>query len=251
MKLKKLIISSVILIVTLLIYLTTIDNKIYYVALGDSVAAGQNPYGKIGYGYSDYVMNYLDKNDLLAFYTKDFTKSGQRAVDLKRLIDDNQSLQANDTTLTIKNALVKADLVTLSIGANDLFYKIGLNDMSFNLEKKEDIYRYIDEVMEDIDELLGLIRKYCKEDIIMVGYYNPIAKLKDTYIKELEPIFLYGNTQMRHKALKHNAYFIDIYTLFLDNPSYLPNPLDIHPSMAGYEAIATKIIDIIEKDILN
>ena len=35
MNFKKLIVSGVVLIITILIYLTTIDNKIYYIALGD------------------------------------------------------------------------------------------------------------------------------------------------------------------------------------------------------------------------
>ena len=30
------------------------SNKIYYIALGDSVAEGMNSYGEIVYGYPDY-----------------------------------------------------------------------------------------------------------------------------------------------------------------------------------------------------
>ena len=35
------------------------NNKIYYIALGDSIAEGMNPYGNIGYSYSDYIKDYL------------------------------------------------------------------------------------------------------------------------------------------------------------------------------------------------
>ena len=194
MNFKKLIVSGVVLIITILIYLTTIDNKIYYIALGDSLAAGQNPNGKIGYGYSDYVMNYLERNNLLEFYTKDFAVPGHRVIDLKRDIEDNKTIKLdNNTNVSIKNTLIKADIITISIGANDLFYKMGINDMNFNLEKKQTVYKYIDEIVNDIDELLALIRKYCQEDIIMVGYYNPLSRISSSYARELEPMFMYGN----------------------------------------------------------
>jgi len=252
MKMKKLMISGIVLIVTMMIYITTIDKKIYYVALGDSLAIGQNPYGKVGYGYSDYVSNYLERNELLEFYTKDFAKSGYRTSDLYKDIENNKEIKStNNKILSIKNALIKADILTLSIGANDLFYKIGMNDMEFNLDKKDEIYKYIDEVVKDIDKLLELVRKYCKEDIIMIGYYNPLSKISSHYTRELEPMFLYGNEQIRKIAYKHNAHYIDIYEIFMENPEYIPNPLDIHPSISGYEAIALQIINIIEKNIIN
>ena len=31
------------------------SEKINYIALGDSVAEGMNPYGAVGYGYPDYI----------------------------------------------------------------------------------------------------------------------------------------------------------------------------------------------------
>ena len=42
------------------------------------------------------------------------------------------------------------------------------------------VYTYIDEVMEDMNELLSLVKEYCKEDIIVLGYYLPhyIAMMK-------------------------------------------------------------------------
>ena len=51
-----------------LIYNRTYTLKINYVALGDSVAAGRNPYGVDDYGYTDYVKDYLQKNDKLNNY---------------------------------------------------------------------------------------------------------------------------------------------------------------------------------------
>lgn len=252
MNLKKILAGGIIILLVFIIYLVTIDKKIYYIALGDSLALGQNPYGQIGYGYSDYIVNYLENNNLLEFHTKKFAISGYRTVDLINDINRNKKITVDGgKELSIKNALIKADLITLSIGANDLFYKMGINDMVFNLETKDKVYGYIDEIIIEIDFLLEIIRKYCKEDIVIVGYYNPLSRLSLNYTRELEPIFLYANNKLEDIAVKHRAHFVNIYEIFLENSDYLPNPLDIHPSTLGYEVISTQIIDVIETYIIN
>lgn len=251
MKLRILFLSGLAVVIIFIIYLITLDKKIYYIALGDSLALGQNPYNSTGYGYGDYVSNYLDQKELLDFYTKGFATSGQRVVDLIQDIEENRKIEVNDKSLGLKTALIKADVVTISIGANDLFTRMGINDMTFNLEHKDKAYNYIDEINENLDKLLKIIRIYCKEDIIIVGYYNPLAKLSSHYSRELEPLFLYINEKTKEIANHHHAYFIDIYDIFKENPEYLPNPLDIHPSSAGYEVIATLITSLIEREIIN
>ena len=47
MKLKTILIGSIILLTTFLIYLTTLDKLVYFVALGDSLAKGTTPYGEM------------------------------------------------------------------------------------------------------------------------------------------------------------------------------------------------------------
>ena len=104
--------------------------------------------------------------------------------------------------------------------------------------------------MIEID-FVEAIRKYCKEDIVIVGYYNPLSRQSLDYTRKLESIFLYANSKLENIASKYNAHFINIYEIFIENSDYLPNPLDIHPSTLGYEAISTQIIDVIETYIIN
>ena len=87
---KKFIIMVLFVGLPILIYLMTIDNKIYYVALGDSLAAGQNSYGKIAYGYADYIADDLRTKNKLELYTKDFAVSGHRTTDLINDINNNK-----------------------------------------------------------------------------------------------------------------------------------------------------------------
>ncbi len=250
-KAKKLIILITIFILVFTIYVLNVDKKIYYVALGDSLAAGQNPYGQIGYGYSDYINNYLKENDLLKTYTKSYAKSGYRITDILNDIQTNKKITVEGKTEGIKTILNKADLVTLSVGANDIFYKLGVKGMNINLEDKDNINKCINETLEDLEKLIIEVQKYFKEDLILVGYYNPLSAVSSEYARELEPQFNKINTSMKALSQKYNLYFVEIYEIFKENPDYLPNPVDIHPSNKGYQVIASSIIDIIEQDIIK
>ena len=157
MKYKKTIFLVIILIGVFLIYKLNTNTKVYYLSLGDSLAIGQNPYGEIGYGYSDYVNKYLKKNNKLKFYSKDFASSGDRIVDLIAKIEKNEKTKLQDEEITIQNAISKANVITLSIGANDLFEKAGLNDMNYNLDKVDETEKYLPEIISNLDKLFKLI----------------------------------------------------------------------------------------------
>ena len=165
---KKILVIILIVVSVFVIYLNTMDEKIYYLSLGDSIAVGVNSSGTDEMGYSDYIKNYLENRDLLENYIDEFAVSGYRSIDLKRDIEDNKKITINDKEVTLKNALIKADLVTLSIGANDFFYYINANPI--------DVYEHINTVIKDIESLFVLIREYCKEDIIVIGYYTPFKE---------------------------------------------------------------------------
>lgn len=251
MKYKKYIFLALVVIGIFWIYKVNADNKIYYVSLGDSFAAGQNPYGEIGYGYSDYVNKYLKSQDSLKFYSKDFAASGDRIVDLINKIEKNEKVTLQDGNLSIQTAIEKADVITLSIGANDLFEHAGLNDMNYNLEKLEETEKYIPEISKNLEKLVKLIRKYNNKKIIIVGYYNPLAPLASKYTRELEPLFMKINEAYENIATKNKCDYIDVYEIFKENPEYIPNPTDIHPSNSGYEVISAQIIDILKKSNIN
>jgi lysophospholipase L1-like esterase len=248
---KKIIIVILIIGIPIMIYLMTVDNKVYYLALGDSLAAGQNPYKGISYGYTDYVSNHIKSKNKLSFYTKKFAISGYRTTDLINDINQNKYVVINSKKVTIKHALTKADVITLSIGANDLFYKLGVTDIDLAYYNTTNLNKYVDEVVLDIEKLVLLIRKYCKEDIILVGYYNPLWSMRKIYAKDFDPVFVYANEQLKQLSKKYNLYYADIYKIFEQNADFLPNPLDIHPSNEGYSAISKKIIKIIDENILN
>ena len=220
---KKILGLFFILLVVLFIYNQNKYEKIYFLALGDSYSLGITPYNGYDYGYNDFVRDYLEENKKLEVFIKDFSKKGYRTTDLLRAIEDNKFIYINNDELTIQQALIKADLITLSIGTNDI-----LNMSSINSDNS-----YVSEAMNDMETLLSTIRKYCKETIIAVGYLNN----NETYV--------YASEKYKQLCEKYNIIYIDSKEL-LDDIEHFPNPNNIHPSKQGYKLIADKIIENLE-----
>lgn len=236
-------------IILVIIFFLTMDNKVYYLSLGDSLAAGQTPNNTISNSYGDYVADYLKDKGTLEFYTKKFTKSGYRSIDLLNDLNNNKEVEVNGKKITIKHALIKADLVTVSVGANDLFYKLNVGN-KFDLSEFDDIYHYVDEVFVDIDKLLYELRMSCKEQIMVFGFYNPFNNFSDSLSLTVEPVIEYANSKMKNLTTKYGMTYVDIHDEFNKNKDYLPSKLEIHPTKEGYQAMAKDVIKNINKKTL-
>ena len=247
---KKLLLISSVILVVFLIYLTTIDKKVYYLALGDSIAVGLNSYNIVDYGYTDYIKDYLEDKNILERYVNQYAKSGYRITDVYRDIEDNKKVNLGNKEITLKNALIKADLVTLSIGANDFLANFDFGNFVGQMNTNQ-TYEYIDEISSDLDKLLKTIRSYCKEDIILIGYYNPLPRLTNGYEDLMDSIFSYSDEKYETVCDKYDITYISVYDLFKGNTDYLPNPLNIHPSKEGYEAISELVIKEIDNSLLK
>ena len=221
------------------------NNKIYYIALGDSVAEGMNSYGNIGYSYSDYINDYLKEKERLKFYTKGFSKSGYTTSDLKNDIENNKTIKVEDKKINIKQALRESDLVTLSIGANDFLKEFNVSDFYTDFNDISQLKRKIDLVGKDVKDLVVLIKKYAKNQIILVGYYNPLPRLT-TVKSDIDELIKYSYSVYEDICDEENITCVNIFDVFEENEEFLPNPLDIHPNIDGYKAIADKIIEKIE-----
>ena len=236
-------------IILILIFFITKDKKIYYLSLGDSLAVGKMPHNEIGKSYGDFVKDYLEDKEILEFYTKSFSKNGYRSIDMLNDIKENKEITIGEKKISIKHALIKADLVTVSIGMNDLFYKLNIGN-EFEDKGFNDIYTYIDEVILDIDKMLYELRKSCKEEIMVFGFYNPFTKYSHELATGVEPGIIYANGKLKKLVNKYDMTYIDIHDSFLANDEYLSSDLEIHPTKSGYKAMGEHIIRLIDKKIL-
>lgn len=235
---KKILFIGIILLGVFLIYLSSIDKKVFYLSLGDELSVGYNEFNKKDYGYSDYIKEYLVKKGKLEIYINEYFKENLRTTDLIRIINDNEKVLINGKSKSIKNSLIKADLVTLSIGNNDIISKLTL----YKNYSDREIYEYLDAFLIDLEELFKLIKQYCKEDIIFVGYYNNIK------IIELDKYFTYLNKKVSKLSDKYDIKYIDILN-FMKDGKFTNNSL--YPSKDGYINIGKQIASIIDKEILN
>lgn len=243
MKLKVLLVGSIVVLTVFLIYLTTIDKKIYFLALGDSLANGMTSYGQTDDSYNDYVKIYLENKNLLERYVDGFIANDYRTTDLIKDIEENKKIIYNNKEQTIKNALIKADIVTLSIGSNDLLYKLSINDLSSN-----EMYNYIDQIIDDMEDLFELLREYCKEDIIVLGLYKSIAFSKN---EEIKKYYQYMNDNLILLADNYKIKFLKLDQIIENNNEYMTDSKKIFLSRNGYEQISNEIIKIIENNIIK
>lgn len=236
-KMLKILILILLLLIVYLIYIFFKNDKLNYIALGDSVAEGMSPYGEIGYSYTDYIADYLKKEKKLSYYTKKYTKSGYITENVINDIENNNEL---------KKDLRESDLVTISIGANDFLKHIKIGEMS--VDNIREIKTKIATVFPNIEETIKKVKKYAKNQVIIVGYYNPIPFLFNTNGNDLDILFAYMDDEYQKIADKYDCDYVSLYLLFKNNSSYLPNPADIHPNLDGYKAISKEVIKDLNKN---
>lgn len=220
---KKIIFTIILFLSCYLIYTLTNNNNLNYVTLGDSLSKGVTPYFANGYGYSNYIVDYLKKNNKLNSYNDDFTGVDYRITDLINLININY--ETNNQT--INQAIHSADIITISVGMQELYYKINTNDTN--------IYTYIDKMLEDTEELFTLIRKNNNKKIYMLGYYNTKSTNQD--------LFNYANIKLKEICQKNKITYIDTQSIFYKNTTYFENPNSFNPNLQGYYKIYEKIIE--------
>jgi len=240
MKKKQLVIFFLALILTYLIYIFTYKENYIYLSIGDELAKGRTPFDTYNDSYVDYVYNYLKTiNDKVVL------KEAKEKEDLrvKDLLDILNNPKYNEETLA--KQIKDASIITISIGSEELFNKLRSNK---NLIQKntQTLYKYIDDLINDIDEVLTEMRKLTKNPIYIIGYYN-ILEYDETLETKIDSIFNYIDIKYQTLEKKHKIHYVKIYEGFKDKKYYLPNKDNAFPSLEGYNYIANQIIDKIKE----
>lgn len=209
--------------------------KINYVSIGDGFATGINSYHNISYGYNDYLKDYFKKKDILGKYDN-FSYEDMMTKDIKKdiLININDKDKNN-----IRRTLREANLLTISVGINDLIYEIDVNNPQTNSTKEKILTKIVDKLDEDIKE----IKKYYHGPIYLVGYYNfyPQNSVERNMLNEL-------NKKYQQFCGNNNIIFIDNHNLDTKLYNYLENPNSFYPNVNGYEIIYKNILDSINNN---
>lgn len=228
---KKLIIFFLSIIPILFTYKLTLNTNYLYVSIGDDLAKGHTPFNTYSSSYTTYIEDYLKTKYKSVTVNTSYIEEDLR---IKDLINSITNPNPNDSK-NITQAIKKADLITISVGSEELFSKLRSNIESTT-------YTYIDNLVNDYNTLLNEINKINKNKIYIIGYYNPIP-LTDSNNSYLSKIFNYINKKFSLLETS-NIKYIPLYNAFTIHPEYLPN--SSFPSLDGYNYISNEIIKSIE-----
>jgi len=222
------------------------NTQVEYLAIGDSLAAGINDQGQLGRGYADFFAEALHKNGDLKSYNKGFSYPGYKTTDILKDFKENPSKQIvnlngfQDEQITIKKAIEEADILTISIGANDVlsYLKLDPSTNQFQFSYSE-IMAGIQAMATNYDAILKNIRTINPDiEIFAMGYYNPFPHLVE-YETQLSLLVRMLDNTVRSVVTANNGHYVEVAgEIAKDNKSNLPNPNNIHPSEQGYQVVA-------------
>lgn len=234
---KKILILLMVIIISIFSIYKISDKKINYISIGDGLSLGIDSYGNEGFGYSDYIKDYLNSKEMLNIYTKKFSDKEMSINKLINTIEMDKKVDYKNTKINLKRMLSDSGVITMSIGINDLIYKMSISN-SLSLIKVEKI---VNEIYDEFLYLIKTIRKYTTSNLYIIGYYSSnYFDYKFNYaIEKLNE--KYKNTP--------NIIYIDTNYLIGNNYKYLLNPQSYYPNSQGYQVISSKIIEKISKKL--
>ncbi|MDA9470352.1 SGNH/GDSL hydrolase family protein [Enterococcus sp. 5H] len=236
---------------------TKVETKevIHYTAIGDSLTEGIGDSTNSG-GFVPLVARDLQEQyNLNGVQTDNFGKNGDRSDQILSRIKKNKDIQ---------EGLASADLITLTVGGNDLM-KVIKGDV-FHLTK-DSFTKPLASYQKQVEKLLTEIRKYNADaPIYVLGIYNPFY-LYFPEITDMQEIVNSWNAGTEEVVeAEHNAYFIPINDLLYkgsgdevgivssegtssssEDQSIKNNALyeedHFHPNNLGYQIMASTVRD--------
>lgn len=214
-----------------------------YLALGDSLAAGIQSTGELGQSYADYLAKTLTEDFYLGSYNKGFSYPGYTTTDVLNDLNNNvtKSIYNLDgpqkESLTIKEAIKNAEIITISAGANDLLQYFNRQTMTLDLKGA---FAGIQQMKKNYDAIFKKVKEINPDAIILVmGYYNPFPHLDESLQLQLSTLVSTINKTIADVAAAHDVIYVDTADYIAsDFKNYVPNPQNIHLSAEGYELVA-------------
>ncbi|MET3576267.1 SGNH/GDSL hydrolase family protein [Bhargavaea ullalensis] len=211
--------------------------RVVYVALGDSLAAGQTPSRSIDAGYSDLIAMKLQRYIGLAYYSKDLSFPG---FTTRQVLDRVRSEEA-------QQLLGQANLITVSAGANDLLGLIRHDPANGTLAFDRIPADFaLNGVRKNMGEILReLAVRAPRAKVYVMGYYFPYPHVKEKMKAGTREQLDRLNLILKQEAEAAGAVFVPVSDRFegATAAAFIPNPADVHPSIEGYRQMANAFFD--------
>lgn len=207
-----------------------------YIAIGDSLAAGQTPNREIDTGYTDLIAMRLRQTGQLTFYTKQLAFPGYTVDDVLKRVQTEEASQL----------LSKATLITVSAGANDLLKLVQANMNAGTLTFTQLASDFaLNNTRKKMNVLLAELKTRAPHaKVYVMGYYFAYpyahASQKQGTGQQLELL----NAILKQEAERAGVTFVSVYEDFgLEAKTLIPNPFDVHPNMEGYRVMANAFLE--------
>lgn len=202
-----------------------------YVAIGDSLAAGQTPYQEIDIGYTGMIALAIQPDT----FSKKLAFPGYTTRDVLKQLNEKEA----------KKILQDATLVTISAGANNVLPLIKRDVRSGMVAFEQTVANFaLNGVRKDMEKILQRVQQLAPQaDVYVMGYYFAYPYVheqqKQGVVKQIATL----NQLLQQTAQKQKAHFVAVDEQFGTNArSYLPNVADIHPNLEGYRVMANAFL---------
>ena len=218
MKKKLILITLLGGILSIIIYVFTQNNEITIMSIGDGLSSGETPYGIEGYSFNDYL-----KEDYLTIHKlNNYIEYASRDKTIKELIyeiKENKEITLKNEKIEIKQAINKADILTIAIGMDEL----ANNKITSKIKN---------EYLHDLEELFSMINLLNKNKIVIISLYT-WGKNDLLTIEKL-------NASVRDIALTNNFEFVDINKILM-NEEYFFQKNSYYINYLGHKRIYEEI----------
>lgn len=206
-----------------------LDQKKQVVAIGDSLTQGVGDLSKKG-GYIGILNETLNKKENIHVQFENFGKRGNRTDQMLKRLDEPE----------IINSLKEADIVLITVGANDIMQVFKENFTNLTLEQFEQ------EQIQYEKRLVAIFNKIrtlnSTTSIYLLGFYNPF----DKYFKEVKELKMivndWNHTGEQVTQTFDQTYFIPTNDLFNNQTDHLLAEDNFHPNERGYKRIAERVL---------
>lgn len=209
--------------------------SLFYLALGDSLTRGIGD-EESRYGWTGRLADEMVRWPAISSVELDNRgKNGRRSDQLLKLLEKGH----------YDEQLQKADLLSISIGGNDVM-KVIKKDL-FSLNSTTPFEQELEEYRTRYEAIIRYIRAHNAEAPLMIlGFYNPFTLITDEH-NSFNDMMKRFNSVMESQALQDvNACFIPVDDLFLTNDDLVYHTDFFHPNAQGYDNMTNRAIVTLE-----
>lgn len=205
------------------------------VAIGDSLTQGVGDETHSG-GYVGILRDTLNEGGQNVEITN-YGKRGNRTDQLLKRLEKDE----------ISSSIKEADLILVTIGANDIMKVVKANFSNLEYEQFEkERAEYEDRLRKIFDTML---EKNPDAEIYLAGFYNPFESYFPDVEALTEIIHSWNNTSNQVTQDYEQVHYIPISDLFQPEENRYFAEDNFHPSRQGYRLIAGRVFDYIRPSV--